>query len=35
MLDNHLDDFYMMEAIKEAKKAEELTRSSNWGGDCA
>ena len=22
--DNHLDEFYMMEAIKEAKKAEEL-----------
>ena len=25
MPDNHLDEFYMMEAIKEAKKAEELT----------
>ena len=24
MLDNHLDEFYMKEAIKEAKKAEEL-----------
>ena len=25
MPDNHLDEFYMMEAIKEAKKAEKLT----------
>jgi tRNA(adenine34) deaminase len=25
MPDNHLDEFYMMEAIKEAKKAERLT----------
>ena len=34
MFDNHVDEFYMMEAIKEAKKAEKLERSSNWSGHC-
>ena len=32
MPDNQLDEFYMMEAIKEAKKAEKLTRVQNEEG---